>query len=860
MSARITHFVNRDEELATIRELLDTLRAGRPIQYPLSEYVGIGGIGKTALLEIVCEECENRQLSYLPLDFAQLDIPNPRHLIWKVLDEIVTRLLRPNTPTDERIVRLNAEISLALSALLLSPDEIPLPKLSQIDELLDLFTGFCGVLLFDTVEQAPKEVLEYLGQELVFPLSESGRILMVFGTRTQIDWGAPKYKIWRRTRTTVLRPFSLDETRAQLSATSFEYLSEEIHSVTNGHPQSNDVVVKILRRLEDLGYTKVSREEFGDYEDRIIVAVVDEVIRKKVVVPESLFRAFCVLSILRYFDVDIPAEFLISIDRTKDWSDPMQVLDLIRVMLRETGYLVRLDSEHNSYAMDPFVRRALSLYMRLFHLDEYLALSKKAIEYYDRKLAKLPFNVYLIVEKLYHLADVLRISEPRKYDLEIAVQLRTRLKNELKTAMAGIVYSKTQQEIGRGRAIIADPEERRRAFDRLRLALEEDRELNERLGDRETPSFLVQALDECQRELLYTGKAILDIVKYRTPKDKDKEKEEKERYDVAFILPESELHRDITLHIDIPLRRKSKLLRDIRRLSSVQDLSDIGKTVRNQFLPRRIQERLREHEGPLVIMVNDTAIPWELMHDGKDFIALRVPLGKRLRTAEEAKISVLREEEEVRVLLVGVPKNMVPGFAPLRHVEDEINSLADYLREVENIAFNPAADALLGEDADSYEFLKRLSSGRYKIVHFAGHAFYEEEKREGGLVLFDEVISLEDIKRYIEGAPLIFLNACQSAVGEVVESRVGYVGSYTLGIASAFRLGGALACIGTIWKMVDTNSAQFALKFYRELLAGVTIAEALMRAKVQQRTESPDDLTWAAYVLFGDPTVKLVLR
>jgi len=857
MSDRITHFVNRDEELATIRELLDTLRAGNPIQYPLMEYVGIGGIGKTALLEIVCEECENRQLPYLLLDFAQLDIPNPRHLIWKVLDEVATKLLRPNMPTDERIVQLSAEMSQALSTLLSSPDEIQLPKLGQIDKLLDLFTGFCGVLLFDTVEQAPKEALEYLGQELIFPLSESGRILMTFGSRTQIDWGAPKYKIWRRTRTTVLRSFSLDETRAQLSATSFEYLSKEIHAVTNGHPQSNDVVVRILIRLEELGYTRVSREEFGDYEDRIIAAVVDEVIRRKVVVPGSLFRAFCVLSILRYFDVDIPAEFLICIDRTKDWSDPMQVLDLIRVMLRGTDYLVRLDSEHNSYAMDPFVRRALSLYMRLFQPDEYLALSKKAIEYYDRKLAKPPFGVYLIVEKLYHLADVLRMSEPRKYDLEIAVQLRTRLKNELKTAMAGIAYSETQQEIGRGRAIIADPEERRRVFDRLRLALEEDRELNERLGDRETPSFLVQTLDECQKELLYTGKAILDIVKYQTPKDKE---EEKERYDIAFILPESELHRDITLHIDIPLRRKSKLLRDARRLSSVQDLSDVGKIVRNQFLPRRIQERLREHEGPLVIMVNDTAIPWELMHDGKDFIALRVPLGKRLRTAEEAKISVLREEEEVRALLVGVPKTIVPGFAALRHVEDEISSLADSLREVENIAFNPAADALLGEDADSYEFLKRLSSGRYKVVHFAGHAFYNEENREGGLVLFDEVISLEDIKRYIEGAPLIFLNACQSALDEVVESRVGYVGSYTIGIGSAFRLGGAVACIGTIWKVVDTNGAQFALKFYRELLAGVTLGEALMRAKVQQRTESPDDLTWAAYVLFGDPTVRLVPR
>ncbi|MBM3175189.1 MAG: CHAT domain-containing protein [Chloroflexi bacterium] len=852
MSDRTIHFVDRDKELATVRELLDVLRAGDQIPYPLREYVGIGGIGKTALLEVVCEECSTRQLPYLLLDFAQLDITNPRRLIWKILDEVVTKLLWPNTSTAEKIVQLNAEISQALSTLPSYPGEMQLPKSSHIDEVLDLFTGFCGVLLFDTVERTPKEALEYLGQELIFPLSESKRILIVFGTRAQIDWGAPKYKIWRRTQTTVLRPFSPAETHAQLAGTAFEGLYEQIHSVTNGHPQSNDVVTKILERLEEYGYTRVSKEKFGDYEDRIIAAVVDEVIRKTVVVPESLFRAFCVLSILRYFDIDVPAEFLVSIDRSRNWSDPMQVVDLIRVMLRETDYIVRLDSERNSYAMDTFVRRALSLYMRLFYTDEYLALSKKAIEYYDQKLAKPPFKEYLIVEKLYHLADVLRMTEPRKYDVEIALQLRARFKNELKTAMAGIVYRTTQQEVGR--TVIADPEERRRAFDRLRLELEQDRELNERLGDRGTPSFLVQALDEYQKELLYTGKATLDIVKYQSSGGEY----EVEKYAVAFIL--SERNVDVTMHIDIPLRRKAKLLRDIKQLSSVQDLSDIGKTVRNQFLPRQIQEMLREHEGPLVIRVNDTAIPWELMHDGRDFVALRVPLGKRLRTVEEPKISAFREDAEIRVLLVGVPKSMVPGFPELGHVEGEISSLVDSLHNVANIDFNPAADALLGEDADSYEFLKRLSSGRYKVVHFAGHAIYDEEKRTGGLVLSDGVVSLEDIKRNVEGTPLVFLNACQSAVDEVVETRIGYVGSYTIGVASAFMLGGALGCIGSIWKVLDISGAMFALKFYRELLSGVAIGEALLRTKVQQRTDSPDDRIWATYVLFGDPTVKLALR
>lgn len=867
MNQESSPFIDRERELAEVNDLLLTLKRGDPINFPIREFAGIGGIGKSWLLQQICLKCETISAPFIFIDFAQATIASSLQENWQVsMRELIKDILHQltvfsqNNETRTSLEGLISDISNSMSASTGLQEAYDPLSLDVIEHLLDLFkfSRFSGTLLFDSLQQVPKEMLEYIGQEIVFPLSDTGRILLVFGTREKIDWGAPKYKIWRRTKSCFLNEFSPEETSAQLAGTSFQNLAKEIHSVTNGHPASNDIVAKILDHIEQVENRKVSRELFGDYEARLVATVVDKVIQQEIVVPDRLFKAFCILSVLRRFDLDVPREFLDRINPAVDWvTTSAPTMNLFHEMINATGYVVRLDVDRNCYAINTFVRKTLSLYLRFFEPNEYLNLSRAALAHYERRLDKshAVFEIVNdVIEKLYHQADIIRMSQPQTFDLNIAMTLRDQLKQDV-IKIFGVPYETIQfkQDV---RGSISGIEERRRAFDRLRRALEDDQELNERLGDTKTPSFLVQFLDEMQKELLDTGKAILDIFRNYSVEQSDSLSQSSDAYTIAFMV--SQRNVDITLPLEIPVKRKVDLLNDVRFVSSIDELEDIGKAIRNQFLPSRIQDMLREHAGPLVINVNDTEIPWEVMHDGEEFIALKIPLGKRLRIAESVRINRRLGKEGIRPLLVGVQKSKSPDFESLPYVEEEITSLKDSLKEVNGLIFEPTKDVILNNDANGYQFLKRLNSGRYNIVHFAGHAIHDEKKKSGGLVLYDEIVSLETIKNNVEGRPIVFLNACHSAQDETIELRTGYIGSYTLGVSSAFILGGALACVGSIWKVEDSSSAKFAGHFYKELLSSVIIGEALRRTKVTTRNENPEDKTWASYVLFGDPTVRLL--
>lgn len=65
-----------------------------------------------------------------------------------------------------------------------------------------------------------------------------------------------------------------------------------------------------------------------------------------------------------------------------------------------------------------------------------------------------------------------------------------------------------------------------------------------------------------------------------------------------------------------------------------------------------------------MINVNDPEIPWELIHDGDEFIALRLPLGKRLRSAETARVAQRKVKEKLRPLLVGMSHTSLQDLHP----------------------------------------------------------------------------------------------------------------------------------------------------------------------------------------------------
>ena len=71
------------------------------------------------------------------------------------------------------------------------------------------------------------------------------------------------------------------------------------------------------------------------------------------------------------------------------------------------------------------------------------------------------------------------------------------------------------------------------------------------------------------------------------------------------------------------------------------------------------------------------------------------------------------------------------------------------------------------------------------------------------------------------------------------------------GFAARFLKVGAGTFIGAYWSIFDRPAFDFAQAFYRRLLAGLPIGQAVQEARLEIRPQG--DPTWLAYTVFADP-------
>jgi CHAT domain-containing protein len=99
--------------------------------------------------------------------------------------------------------------------------------------------------------------------------------------------------------------------------------------------------------------------------------------------------------------------------------------------------------------------------------------------------------------------------------------------------------------------------------------------------------------------------------------------------------------------------------------------------------------------------------------------------------------------------------------------------------------------------------------------------------------------------------PVIFMNACRSAGLAATYNRLD-------GWATKFLEAGAAAFIGSLWAVCDETAREFAEEFYGQLQTGSSLGNAVMQARAAARR--PDDPTWLAYTVYGDPRAAAIRR
>jgi CHAT domain-containing protein len=240
------------------------------------------------------------------------------------------------------------------------------------------------------------------------------------------------------------------------------------------------------------------------------------------------------------------------------------------------------------------------------------------------------------------------------------------------------------------------------------------------------------------------------------------------------------------------------------------------------WLIRPLEPDLEAAKPDTLVFVPDGAlrtIPMAALHDGKEFLVSKFPLGitPGLQLTDPRPI----RREHARVLAVGVTE-AVQGFPALPNVAAELEMLQKTFRTT----------TLMDRDFLAAKFEQALKTQPFTIVHVASHGQFDADVNDTFLLTFDEKVTIDRLDRFIgvfkfrdEPLELLTLSACDTAAGD---------DKAALGLAGIAIKAGARSAMATLWQVHDVVAAELVAAFYKELLdPSVSRAAALQRAQVK---------------------------
>jgi len=287
---------------------------------------------------------------------------------------------------------------------------------------------------------------------------------------------------------------------------------------------------------------------------------------------------------------------------------------------------------------------------------------------------------------------------------------------------------------------------------------------------------------------------------------------------------------------------------------TAQALPALGKELGTLVLPASVNQLLSNFIDRHLVIVHDAGasrIPWDTIHIGEVSPALGAGLSHRYEAPNLAVAKWLQKRQQgktLSVLLVVNPTEDLPGAA----------KEGKRIKELFGALPSSQLHVLTGPEAQRDVLLRCFSSGQYDVVHYSGHAFFDEmnPERSGILCAGRDVLSGRDLATLSDLPCLVFFNACEAArirrfdpdpdpVPIPVRLRRG------VGFAEAFLRGGIANYVGTYWPVNDDAAEQFANAFYKKVLEGRTLGDAMLDGRKEVKNAGSVD--WADYILYGDP-------
>jgi CHAT domain-containing protein/Tfp pilus assembly protein PilF len=227
----------------------------------------------------------------------------------------------------------------------------------------------------------------------------------------------------------------------------------------------------------------------------------------------------------------------------------------------------------------------------------------------------------------------------------------------------------------------------------------------------------------------------------------------------------------------------------------------------------------------------------------EDYTIAYVPSASALRFIQEKESPVTGT-----ALIIGDPQASIVSM----------ERLSGAAREAASIATLFGVEPKLGDQAT--ESLLYGLNGKIDLVHISAHGEFASDHpmfsrialarddRHDGFLDVHEVLSDVDLS----GVNLVVLSACRTARG----TRSG--GDEIVGLTRAVLYAGAPGVISTLWDIDDEAAADLIEEFYRRLLTGLPVGDALRQAQLVTMKRKPyeDPRYWAAFSLSGIPAAR----
>ena len=251
-------------------------------------------------------------------------------------------------------------------------------------------------------------------------------------------------------------------------------------------------------------------------------------------------------------------------------------------------------------------------------------------------------------------------------------------------------------------------------------------------------------------------------------------------------------------------------------------------------------------------------VPFELLHDGVEYLALRYPIYRQILYKESMLRKVmpfhellqkLREnQEKLRFLLIASSAG-----GPIGAVDEEVKALKrDLLNNLPRIGIESDIELVSSSEATYEQAESLFRRSRLHIIHYAGYRYTDEGPTEESCLFFRTENGLKPmqastVKTLLRESEthLFYLNLCR---GVQTTEQIGHGGF--LDLIDNLVQAQLPAVMGHRWAVANAGAKDLALTFYTALFSGLSIQDALFQARTEMAHKlGRDNETWASPIL-----------